>query len=388
MKFAHLADCHLGSWRQPELRQLNLESFKKAIDLCIEKKVDFVLIVGDLFDSAYPPVEILEEAFFQLKRLKDNKIACYIIAGSHDYSASGKTFLSVLEKAGFCENIYKPEKNPNKPGVYLNPTIHENVALYGYPGKKSGLEVEELKKIKLQDSPLFKILALHTCIKGAVGNLPIDSISEEELPKADYYALGHLHINYAKDKFVYAGPTFPNNFSELEELKFGSFYIVETNPFKIEKQEIRLKEIEIFDFEISNALTATDNIINELKNRNLKDKIILLKLRGKLQQGKTSNIDFKEIERIVKEKGAYALLKSTSKLTTEEPELDIEVEDMNKLEEEIVNKYLAENKSKFDSLIFQLINSLSLEKLEDETSQTFKTRLFSELNKILDLEEK
>ena len=96
MKFAHLADCHLGSWRQPELRDLNLESFKKAIDLCIEEKVSFVLIVGDLFDSAYPPIEILEETFLQLKKLTENKISCYYIAGSHDYSASGKTFFNLF----------------------------------------------------------------------------------------------------------------------------------------------------------------------------------------------------------------------------------------------------------------------------------------------------
>ncbi len=54
MKFAHLADCHLGSWKREELRKLNLESFRKAIDICIERKVDFVLIAGDLFDTAYP----------------------------------------------------------------------------------------------------------------------------------------------------------------------------------------------------------------------------------------------------------------------------------------------------------------------------------------------
>ncbi|GAI75663.1 unnamed protein product, partial [marine sediment metagenome] len=39
MRFAHIADCHLGGWRQPELQQLNLESFKKAIEICIEEKV-------------------------------------------------------------------------------------------------------------------------------------------------------------------------------------------------------------------------------------------------------------------------------------------------------------------------------------------------------------
>ena len=29
---------------------------------------------------------------------------CFIIAGSHDDSVSGKTFLDVLEKAGFAKN--------------------------------------------------------------------------------------------------------------------------------------------------------------------------------------------------------------------------------------------------------------------------------------------
>ena len=27
MKFAHLSDCHLGGWRQPELKELNIGHF-------------------------------------------------------------------------------------------------------------------------------------------------------------------------------------------------------------------------------------------------------------------------------------------------------------------------------------------------------------------------
>jgi len=73
MKFAHLADCHLGGWRQPELQQLNLESFKKAISICLDEKVEFVLFAGDLFDSAYPSIEVLKETFSEFKRLKEAK---------------------------------------------------------------------------------------------------------------------------------------------------------------------------------------------------------------------------------------------------------------------------------------------------------------------------
>jgi len=384
VKFAHLADCHLGSWRQPELRQLNLESFKKAIELCILERVEFVLIAGDLFDSAYPPVEILEETFSELKKLKDENIPCYIIAGSHDYSASGKTFLSVLEKAGFCQNLYRPEESNSK--IFLNPLIYKNVALYGYPGKKSGLEIEELRKIKLQETPgLFRVFALHTTIKNAVGNIPMQYIKETELPEADYYALGHLHLDYEQNKFVYGGPTFPNNFQELEELGHGSFYLVETEPFKLVKKEISLKETEPVKIEIDNALTATDKILSELNKKDLRDKIVLLRLSGKLAQGKTSDINFKEIENFAKQQGAYILLRNTSKLVTEEAEIEFEIENMDELEEEIIKKYLEKDSSKFNKMIFQLINSLSIEKQEGETAANFQARLFSELNKILKL---
>src|SRR3989344_1607229 len=299
MKFAHLADCHLGAWRHPQLQELNMESFRMAIGICIKEKVDFILFSGDLFDSAYPPIEILKETFSEFKKLKDAKINCFIIAGSHDYSVSGKTFLDVLEKAGFCVNVFRAEGlEERNDKIILNPIIEKNIAIYGYPGKKSGLEVEELKKIKLQECPgLFRIFMLHTSIKGAIGTLPIESIDEKELPESDYYALGHLHVDYCKGKFVYSGPIFPNNFEELEELGGGSFYIIEIEKsnFRLEKVNIKLKNLEIVDLEIKNALIATEQIKFELDKRDLSDKIVILKLSGRLEQGKISNINFSEI---------------------------------------------------------------------------------------------
>lgn len=397
MKFAHLADCHLGSWRQPELQQLNLESFKMAIDICIKENMDFILIAGDLFDSAYPPIDTLKETFSQLKRLKDAGIACYIISGSHDYSASGKTFLDVIEKAGFCKNVYNIEKREGIEGIegiegkemlLLNPTLHENIAIYGYPGKKSGMEVEELKNIKLQESPgFFKILMLHTTVTRAKGSLPIDSVNEDRLPQADYYALGHLHIDYkdlGERKFVYPGPIFPNNFQELEELKAGSFYIFDSG--KIIKRELKIKDIEIIDIEITNALIATEKIISEFEKRELNDKIVLLNVSGKLQQGKTSNINFQQIEKSAKDKGAYVLLRSISQLISEEAKIDIEIEDIDKLEEEIIKKYSEQNPSKFNFVITQLMNTLSIEKQEAETSATFIARLLDEVKRGLNIE--
>src|SRR3989344_6076901 len=107
MKFGHLADCHLGGWRFPELQQLNFESFKQALETCKKEKVDFILIAGDLFDSPYPPIEIIKDTFNEFRKLKESNIPVFFIAGSHDYSKSGKSFLDVLEKSGFGTNVLK-----------------------------------------------------------------------------------------------------------------------------------------------------------------------------------------------------------------------------------------------------------------------------------------
>src|SRR3990167_5752776 len=277
MKFAHLGDCHLGGWRQPELRTLNFQSFQEAVARCIKKKVEFALIAGDLFDSPYPPIETLKNTFAEFRKLKDAKIPVFIIAGSHDYSVSGKTFLDVLEKAGFCKNVSKfAEKNSK---IFIEPTLYKNIAIYGFSGKKSGMEVEEIERIKIQDSPgLFKILMLHTTIKSAVQNPKIKSVDDSKLPPVNYLALGHLHINFSKNGKVYPGPIFPNNLPELEELKGGSFYIYDNG--KIEKQDLKIKDVLVINYSTNNMLKATSEILNILEKETLNDKIVILRLSG------------------------------------------------------------------------------------------------------------
>ena len=382
-RFAHISDVHLGGWKQQPLQDLNFQSFKKTIDICINSKLDFVLIAGDLFDSAYPPIEILKETFAEFRKLKKVKIPCFIIAGSHDYSVSGKTFLDVLEKAGFCKNVENFEEEGEK--LILNPTIHEGIAIYGYPGKKSGLEIQDLRKIKLNDAPgMFKIFMLHTTIDKAKGTLPIDSIETDLLPKADYYALGHLHIDFQYQNFVYPGPIFPNNFKELEDLKHGSFYIVDTEAENsLQKIELKIKDVVSVEIEVKNSLTATEKIISELEKKDLEDKIVLLRIKGELENGKNSDIKFSQIEEFVKQKNAYFMLRNTHNLKTKEVELEIEVKGAENIEEETIKIYSEQNKSDFNELIPQLINSLSIEKQEGEKTESFTNRLITEAKKIL-----
>ena len=74
MKFAHLSDCHIGGWREDTLRDVNLKSFEKAIEICIENHVGFIIIAGDLFDTALPSIEILKRTAKILSKLKEYDI--------------------------------------------------------------------------------------------------------------------------------------------------------------------------------------------------------------------------------------------------------------------------------------------------------------------------
>jgi len=385
VKFAHIADVHLGGWKQQQLQNLNLESFKKTIETCIQERVEFVLIAGDLFDTAFPPIDVLKESFAEFRKLKESGIPCFIIAGSHDYSVSGKTFLDVLEKAGFCKNVAVFEEKNNK--IILQPTIHKGVALYGYPGKTSGLEVSDLRRVQFNESPgMFKIFMLHTTIDKAKGNLPIDALEISTVPKADYYALGHLHIDFQYENFVYPGPIFPNNFQELEDLQHGRFYIVNTELEKpLKRIDLKIKDVVPIDIEVKNALRATEQILSELEKKDLEDKIVLLRIRGVLESGKHSDIKFTKIEALAAKKGAYFLLRNTHDLKTKESEAEASfsgLQETENIEEESIKRYSTQNPATFNKFIFQIMNALSTDKQEGETTESFTRRLLEETKKI------
>lgn len=94
IKFIHCADLHLDS---PFKSKIHLapsifedvqnsayESFKKIVDTALKEEVDFVLIVGDLFDSENRTLRA--EVFLkeQFKRLEKEQIFVYISHGNHD----------------------------------------------------------------------------------------------------------------------------------------------------------------------------------------------------------------------------------------------------------------------------------------------------------------
>lgn len=403
MKFAHLADCHIGSWRDPKLRDISTKAFIKAVDTCIENNVDFILISGDLFHTSLPSIDRLKQTVIKLKELKDKNIPVYIIAGSHDFSPSGKTMLDVLENAGLLINVVKGEVVGNK--LKLNFTIDEKTGakITGMLGKKGGLEksyYEDLITEHLEKEEGYKIFLFHSLLT---------ELKPKELEKADsqplsflpknfnYYAGGHPHFVFKKQEknygtIAYPGPLFPNNFKELEELGNGGFYIIENE--NIEWHPIQIYNTCNIKIDCNHKTPEQINqeIMDEIKEKEFFDTIVTIRLEGTLESGKISDINFKEIFDKLYEKSAYFVMKNTYALATKEfEEIKIEASSVEDIEEKLINEHLGQIKlkdmdaKKEKELIKELMKALSAEREEDEKVADFEKRVRKDINKILSL---
>lgn len=388
MKFAHLADCHIGGWREPELRKLGIESFKKAVEICISRHVGFVLIAGDLFNSALPDISLLKETASILRELRRKNISVYVIAGSHDFSAAGKTMIDVLEKAGLVHNVVRF----NQEGKLRFSSDKTGVKIAGFLGKKGGLEIEDYKGLELEEADGFKIFMFHTMLEEFKPKEleKVEGLNVAMLPEGfKYYAGGHVHYifegSYSLGKLAYSGALFPNNFKELEEFKHGSFYVVDDG-LNIEKIEVKLKDVLSFSFnaDSKDVDVLEREIKDELRKHLIKDKILTLRIAGVLKSGKPSDVNFKELFKEFKD--AYCILKNVSKLSSKEFE-DLAKELKEGSVEEVEEVLIKENLRGVDlfdeeKVAKELISVLDIEKEEGEKVIDFDNRIIKSVLKV------
>ena len=408
MKFAHLADCHIGSWRDPKLKDVTTEAFKKAMDLCVDRNVDFILISGDLFNTSIPSVDSLKETVNKLKELKDRNIPIYLIAGSHDFSPSGKTMIDVLEKAGLFINVAKGKIVDNK--LKLNFVIDKKTGakITGMLGKKGSLEKEyyqSLSKEHLESEPGYKIFLFHSALTEFKPEelKDIESHPLSLLPKNfNYYAGGHVHYLFNKKEdgyglIAFPGPLFPNNFKELEDLERGGLYIVEAdeNETRIEYEPVQIHNTFKIYIDANNKTTAQieEEINQKIKAKEFNNTIVTLRIEGTLLSGKPSDIDFNEIFEKLYNKSAYFVMKNINKLTTKEfEEIKVETGSVESVESRLVKEHLGQIKitgltpEREERLIKDLMHVLSREKEECETASGFENRIKEEVRNVIGLD--
>lgn len=194
-RFIHSADLHLGSpfqglaAKDAAIAELFIEASRKAfsalVDQAVERKVDFFIVAGDVYDGDWKDNKI--GLFFnrEVARLERAGIPVFLLKGNHD-AESVITRTITLPK-----NV--SEFPVNKPGTFRLERL--KVALHGQ-GFAERSASENLALAYPQPEPgWFNIGVLHTSLTGREPHAPYAPCSVEDLRSRgyDYWALGHVH---------------------------------------------------------------------------------------------------------------------------------------------------------------------------------------------------
>ena len=426
-KFAHMSDCHIGAWRDEKLRDLNLKAFEKAIDLCIEERVDFILICGDLFDTNIPDLYQVKRAVEKLRFAKEKGINIYLIYGSHDYNPNTISMIDVLESADLFEKVSKGEYKGDKLELQFVQDPKTEAKMTGLSGRKLGLEKEYFEALdveSLEQEKGFKIFLFHSCVTELnPGYVPeARSVPLSMLPRGfNYYAGGDVHKriegkfnDYAIVK--YPGPLFGTDFRDLEDVAEGErrgFFIVEFDKAvrNIRFVETNISEVVyyIFDGDRKTARQVEESLVEKAKDIDVDNKIVLFKITGMMSSGRPVDVDFRRVKEILLEQGAvYANINRYALKSKERIEVRVKGERKTEIEERIFKEKMSgfridpsvKNKKirkflkgrlvgeKGIELAQNLLDALKMEKREGETKTDFHTRVLHNTLEVAQLGDK
>jgi exonuclease SbcD len=413
-KFAHMADIHLGSHREPILQKLQLDCFKKAIDKCISEKVDFILICGDLFHVGIPDLGIVREALASMKEANDLGIPIYVIYGSHDYTPTGTTIVDLMDTAGIIKKIVKGKIIEGKLQLNFYVDQKTEAKLVGISARRIGLEskyYEILDREVLENEDGFKIFAFHSALSEIKPESlkQMDSIPISLLPKGfDYYAGGHVHSRSEKtlpgyNKVVFPGPLGIGFGRDLEFTAKGErrgFYIVS---FKDKIESIDFIEIKSFegvyfeyDVTFKNSVQVQKELDERLEEIDVKDRFLVLKVKGELAGGKTSDINFPKIKKAILERGALTVHLNRLGLTSKEfSAVKVMGEDISTIESKLFHENLSKiritNESikgeKGTDIAKELLRILRQEQKPSESKKDYEKRINRQAIDVLRLQE-
>jgi DNA repair exonuclease SbcCD nuclease subunit len=196
--FVHAADLHLGSpfkgvgSKLPavaeKLGAATYEAFFGLIDLCIEKKVDFLLVAGDVFDL--PDRSLRAQLAFRdgIARLSDSGIQSFTVLGNHDPWETWASRISWPEGA----HVFSPDQVETVP-VVVGGTPVAAVSGISYRTQR---QTEDLSVHFHPGHPeLYQVALLHSNCGSHPdhGAYAPSSLSSLRNAGFDYWALGHVH---------------------------------------------------------------------------------------------------------------------------------------------------------------------------------------------------
>ncbi len=198
LRFIHAADLHLGRQfsglqrTSPDLGQIfrraHYEAWERIVSAAVDRKVDFVTLAGDIFDSSNPDVRARVAYRDGVGRLHEAGIPVCAVLGNHDPLA---TF---------------PESLRNLPGQYLfgtepegiRPTSVEHcdgVMIFGASFPKTAVRENLVSRFRRDRGLDLAIGLVHANVSGMGGHRNYAPCTMDDLRASgmDIWCLGHVH---------------------------------------------------------------------------------------------------------------------------------------------------------------------------------------------------
>lgn len=249
--FIHTADNHLGYEQYGVKERFNdfARAFLAIVDDAIARRVDFVVIAGDLFNKRAIDAQTLMQAHEALKRLRAAGIPAIAIEGNHDrsYYRDGVSWLQFLcwqdvlyllsPSVRDGALMVTPWDPATARGAYVD-VCAGAVRVYGLPwygaatARMMDQLADELRRARAEEDAAgvaYRLLLLHTGVEGILPQLhglPTRQQFEPLRGLVDYIALGHVHKPFEMDDWLY-NPGSTETWGAEESAWERGYYFVE-----------------------------------------------------------------------------------------------------------------------------------------------------------------
>ncbi len=326
-RLLHMADIHLGA-RHHDLgdaaakqRERQFAAFSRAIDAAIERRVDAVLICGDLFDSNAQPRRSVERAAGELARLAERQIRVVLIPGTHDcYDPASiyRTF-DLRALAGLpADSDMLTVLTPELPSVHfreLETEVHGPV----FPAKSSARSPLEGFRAGAAQPAAYQVGMIHGSLR-VEGKVTSDDVlfTADEIAASGlhYLALGHWHslLQGRSGGTVWAYPGAPEPVA-LDQDGAGHVLLVTIDgpagapSVQVEPMTVGRTRFQRLDVDVA-SIASQDDLCRRLADLADPDLVLDVRLLGVVPDGLDLDVD--EVGRQLRERFFRFRLRDTT----------------------------------------------------------------------------
>lgn len=244
MRFLHTSDWHLGrSFHRVGMLDAQAAFLDHLVAAARAHEVDAVLVAGDVYDRAVPPLAAVELFDRALHRLADAHVPTVMISGNHDSARRLGVASGLIERAGI--HLRTDPAHCARPVLLSD--AHGEVAFYGLPYLEPALVRDEFKTGTAAHAAVLRaamdrvradlaarapgtrsVVLAHAFVTGGAASdserdITVGGVASVPLSVfhgVDYVALGHLHgAQRLADRVRYSGSPLAYSFSEAEHRK-------------------------------------------------------------------------------------------------------------------------------------------------------------------------